>query len=60
MIETVVAVGVTANKIVIYGFLLGLGFWGSKKLTNKLDEVLLAYDKREMKRLEEEMNLCSN
>jgi len=60
MIETVAIAGMTATKIMTYGFLLGLGFWGSKKLTNKLDEVLLRYDKRELERLNKEMDLCSN
>lgn len=34
--------------LVAGGFCLGLGFWASKQLTNKLDERLLIYDKRKL------------
>lgn len=54
MITTTIAAG----KLIAYGTCLGIGFWVSKKLTNKVDEVLLKYDKRKLKQLEEEMNLC--
>lgn len=60
MIETIAVAGATAVKLVMVDTCLGLGFWASKKLTNKLDEVLLKYDSREIKRLEQEMNLCQN
>lgn len=36
------------------GFFMGLGFWGSKKLTNKCDE-WLAFQDPEVQRLAEEV-----
>lgn len=45
------------GKLVIGGFCLGIGFWGSKKLTNLIDQKLLEYDNRRLKKLSEEMNL---
>lgn len=30
-------IGLTVAEIVAGGFLLGIGFWGSKKVTNYLD-----------------------
>lgn len=34
-----------AFLLLAYGFILGLGFWASKKVSNKLDEWLLFFNK---------------
>ena len=37
---------VKAGVIIAYGFFLGLGFYGSKKVTNYIDYRLLLRDKK--------------
>jgi len=36
---------------------MGLGFWGAKLLTNKLEETLVLYDSKKIERLAQQMNL---
>ena len=58
--SVVLAVGVgakTGAALVAAGCCLGVGFWLSKKITNKIDEKLCLYDKRALARLEREMDL---
>lgn len=49
---TTVAVAAITAKVIASGFLLGLGFWGSKKLTNYLDMRLALRDPEFMKSLQ--------
>ena len=46
-------VGLTAINLIAGGFLLGIGFWGSKKLTTYLD-VRLALRNSKIKQLTKE------
>lgn len=57
ILETTAVVGVTATKLVSYGVCLCIGFWIGKKITNKIDEKLLMYDRKTLQKLEQEMNL---
>ncbi len=41
---TVLGVVLTASQIIAYGALLGIGFWASKKITNKADEWLVMWE----------------
>lgn len=34
----------TAGQVIAYGALLGIGFWASKKITNKADEWLMLWE----------------
>ena len=43
---TATTIGVTVTQIVVSGFLLGIGFWGSKKVTNYIDYRLGLKDAR--------------
>ena len=54
MLATVGTISLTAVTIVGYGTCFGIGFWVSKKVTNKIDEVLLKYDAKELKRIYQE------
>lgn len=51
MLTTTALLSLKAGQLVAVGACMGFGFWMSRKLTNKLDEVLLKYDKKEMERL---------
>jgi len=51
----ITSLGVTAVKLVSYGFFIGLGFYLSKKLTNIVDEKLLYYDQAKLKKIAEEL-----
>lgn len=55
--ETVLTIGLTGLKLIAGGACLGVGFWASKKITNKVDEYLLLYDTTTQRRLAEGMNL---
>jgi hypothetical protein len=52
MLETIAGAAKTSGTIVSYGFLLAIGFWGGKQLTNVADEAILKY--RIRKQLEKE------
>jgi hypothetical protein len=39
------ATAATMTQIISYGFLLGMGFYGSRKLADKIDEQLILRDK---------------
>lgn len=47
----ITALGISALQLTGAGFCMGIGFWLSKKLTNKMDEKFLLYDKRALKEL---------
>lgn len=49
---TTTAVLLVSSKIIASGFLLGLGFWGSKRLTNYLDYRLALRDPEFIKNLQ--------
>ena len=54
MLATAGTVAFAAAQLISAGFFLGTGLWVSKKFTNKIEEVLLKYDKRELERIHQE------
>lgn len=44
----------TGGKVVFTGFCLGIGIWGAKKVTNRLDEFIFEHSKKFQKLIDEE------
>jgi hypothetical protein len=49
-----------AGVVIIYGALLGIGFWVGKKVTNKIDEQLALHDNKLIDKLKREYNDLTN
>ena len=48
---TVTTAVVGATKLITFGLFLGIGFWASKKITNKLDDYFLLFDKKKLEKI---------
>lgn len=54
-----VSVLIGAGQMMAGGFFLGIGYWSAGLITKRIDEKLFLYDKRQIKKLEKEMDLQS-
>ena len=53
--NTAVVITVTVAKLTVYGFCLGIGFWGAKKLTNLADEYLILWSESKQNQIAREI-----
>jgi len=42
-------------RVITTGFLFAIGFWGARKLTNKIDEKLILWNEETMKKIMDQL-----